>query len=74
MAEVRWFSFHNVKHLTASRLDACGVPLRTIKALLRHQATTMTSRYLDSLTQVYGKRSQFKKILGKFTCFLAITY
>jgi integrase len=48
-AEVKPFSFHCVRHLTASILDEKGIPLTTIQAILRHKSATTTSRYLHSL-------------------------
>jgi integrase len=51
-AGVKKFSFHSIRHLTASWLDSKGVPLRTIQAILRHKAATTTNRYLHELRGV----------------------
>lgn len=52
VAGVPKFSFHCIRHLTASWLDAHGVPLRKIQAILRHKSTTTTDRYLHELKGV----------------------
>ena len=62
MAGVRRFSFHSVRHLTASWLDACGVPLRTIQAILRHQSATTTDRYLHELR---GAQADLDQVFGE---------
>lgn len=43
------FGFHGIRHLSASMLDAAGVELSTIQAILRHKSATTTARYLHSL-------------------------
>jgi len=49
-AGVPVFSFHQIRHLTASWLDAHNVPLTTIQSILRHKSATTTARYLHELT------------------------
>lgn len=51
-AGVPRFSFHGIRHLTASWLDAHNVPLTTIQAVLRHKSATTTARYLHELRGV----------------------
>lgn len=46
---VQEFGFHGIRHLTASMLDAAGVELATIQAILRHKSATTTAKYLHSL-------------------------
>lgn len=48
-ADVRLFTFHALRHFTASFLDDAGTPLTAIKDLLGHQRTTTTDLYLQSL-------------------------
>ena len=49
-AGVKEFSFHAIRHLTASILLAAGVDLATIQLILRHRSITTTARYVHSLT------------------------
>ena len=49
-AGVREFSFHAIRHLTASLLLKAGVDLATIQLILRHRSITTTARYIHSLT------------------------
>ena len=49
VAGVKAFSFHAIRHLTASMLDKAGVPLATIQLILRHKSVTTTARYIHSL-------------------------
>lgn len=49
LAGVRPFSYHAIRHLTASLLDKAGVPLATIQRILRHKSITTTARYVHSL-------------------------
>jgi integrase len=46
------FSFHAIRHLTASWLDAHNVPLTTIQGILRHKSSTTTAKYLHELRGV----------------------
>ena len=69
VAGVPKFTFHSIRHLTASWLDRNGVPLRTIQAVLRHKSATTTNRYLHELRgadvdldRVFGE--QEGKVLG----------
>jgi len=48
-AQVRLFTFHALRHFTASFLDDAGTPLTAIKDLLGHQRSTTTDLYLQSL-------------------------
>jgi integrase len=48
-AEVRLFTFHALRHFTASFLDDAGTPLTAIRDLLGHQRSTTTDLYLQSL-------------------------
>ena len=52
VARVPKFTFHSIRHLTASWLDAHNVPLTTIQAILRHKSATTTARYLHELRGV----------------------
>ena len=47
--KVPHFGFHSVRHLSASMLDAAGVGLTMIQAILRHKSATTTARYLHTL-------------------------
>lgn len=49
LAGVKQFSYHAIRHLSASLLDKVGVPLATIQRILRHQSITTTARYVHSL-------------------------
>jgi integrase len=48
-AKVRLFTFHALRHFTASFLDDAGTPLTAIRDLLGHQRSTTTDLYLQSL-------------------------
>lgn len=48
-AEVRLFTFHNLRHYGASRLADAGVPITDIQILLGHQRPTTTDIYLQSI-------------------------
>ena len=48
-AEVKYFSYHSLRHYGASKLDSARVPLTTIQALLGHSRATTTDFYLQSL-------------------------
>jgi integrase len=47
MAGVKRFTFHAIRHLTASWLDAHNIPLPT-----RHKSATTTARYQPELRGV----------------------
>ncbi len=47
---VKQFSFHAIRHLTASILLKAGVDLATIQLILRHRSITTTARYVHSLS------------------------
>lgn len=49
VAGVKHFTFHAIRHLTASMLDKAGLELAVIQAILRHKSATTTARYLHSL-------------------------
>lgn len=51
-AGVRYFSFHCIRHLSASMMHKAGVPLPTIQAILRHARATTTDRYLRDLVGI----------------------
>ena len=62
-ADVKTFRFHAIRHLTASWLDAHGIPLTTIQRILRHRNPHTTARYLHelrgvqiSLDEVFSKK------------------
>lgn len=48
-AEVKYFGWHGIRHLTASILYRAGVPMAQIQLILRHKSPTTTNRYLQSL-------------------------
>lgn len=56
------FSFHAIRHLTASWLDAHNVPLTTIQGILRHKSATTTARYLHELR---GVRVDLDTVFGE---------
>jgi len=45
----RFRDFHALRHTTGSWLAACGVPLTTIREIMRHGSLAVTSRYAHSL-------------------------
>jgi Site-specific recombinase XerD len=49
IAGVKHFTFHAIRHLTASMLDKAGIELTVIQAILRHKSATTTARYLHAL-------------------------
>ncbi len=53
-AGVKKFTYHCIRHLSASMLAEAGVPLVVIQQILRHKSISTTSRYVHSLlgTQV----------------------
>jgi len=71
LAGVKRFSFHCIRHLTASWLDDNNVPLKKIQAILRHKSTTTTDRYLHELQgadtdldTVFGKQEKNGKVIS----------
>lgn len=60
-AGVRRFSYHAIRHLTASMLDGAGVALSVIQAILRHKSAVTTSHYLASLR---GVRASLDGVFG----------
>ncbi len=48
-AKVKLFTFHALRHFTASYLDSKGTALTTIRDMLGHQRTSTTDYYLQSL-------------------------
>jgi len=62
VAEVRYFSLHAIRHLTASILDKAGMDLSTIQAILRHKSATTTARYMHSLR---GVRAALDDVFGQ---------
>ncbi len=64
VAGVNRFTFHCLRHFTASLLNHAGVPITDIQAILGHERTTTTDRYLRSLD---GSSSiAIKKMEGLF--------
>jgi len=49
-AEVKYFSFHCLRHWGANRLDKEGVPLTDIQKLLGHERASTTDLYLRGLS------------------------
>lgn len=48
-AEVKYFHYHAIRHLTASILYHEGTPANVVQTILRHKNATTTERYLHSL-------------------------
>jgi len=48
-ANVRLFTYHGIRHFTASYLDNQNTPLTTIQKLLGHERATTTDGYLQEL-------------------------
>lgn len=44
-AELRWVSWHVMRHTFASHLAMCGVPLKAVQELMGHATIEMTMRY-----------------------------
>lgn len=59
--KVHYFSFHAIRHLSASMMDRAGVPLTTIQAILRHKSATTTDRYLHALR---GAKANLNGVFG----------
>ena len=51
-AGVAKFSYHALRHHTASALDQAGVPITSIQAILGHEKATTTDQYLHELGKV----------------------
>lgn len=61
-AGVKHFTFHGIRHLTASILAQQGIDIPTIQAILRHKNSMTTTRYIhrlgitkNVLEDVFGK-------------------
>lgn len=50
-ANVKYFDFHAIRHLSASTLAGLGVPIINIQLILRHKLISTTDRYIRSLKQ-----------------------
>jgi len=50
-ARVPAFSFHSLRHCTASYLVQCGIPIYTVAGILGHRTLAMTARYAHLQTQ-----------------------
>ncbi len=61
-AGVKEFTYHCLRHFTASTLDAEGAPLTDIQAILGHERATTTDNYLQSLRG--GAAKSIKKMEG----------
>lgn len=48
-ADVKYFRFHPLRHLTASMLDDLGIPIGVIQRILGHENRKTTERYLHSI-------------------------
>jgi len=48
-AEVKYFRYHALRHLTASILDDLGVPIGVIQRILGHKNRSTTEIYLHSI-------------------------
>jgi len=48
-ANVKYFRYHALRHLTASILDQLGIPIGTIQRILGHQNRRTTEIYLHSI-------------------------
>ena len=62
LAGVRKFDRHSIRHLSASILDAAGVELTVIQAILRHKSAMTTARYLH---QLRGVRNVLNDVFSK---------
>lgn len=49
LANVKYFTFHAIRHLSAGILYTSGYPMSTIQRILRHQSPNVTERYLRRL-------------------------
>lgn len=47
--DVRYFSFHALRHAGASLLDSAKVPIGTIQKVLGHENRTTTKIYLNGI-------------------------
>ena len=54
-ADVKYFGFHAIRHLTAVQLYEQKVPVKDIQLILRHRSATTTDRYLKSLGLIQEK-------------------
>lgn len=65
LAGVPRFTFHCLRHFTASLLNHEGAPITDIQAILGHERTTTTDHYLKSLAGSSSKT--IRKMEGLFT-------
>jgi integrase len=64
-AQVKYFDFHSIRHLTAVTLYKAGVSLSDIQVILRHEKATTTDAYLKSLMEIEeGGREALESLPG----------
>ena len=59
-ANVKYFRFHPLRHLTASIIDDLGVPLGVIQRILGHENRKTTEGYLHSVGE--AERNAMRKL------------
>lgn len=61
-ADVKYFRYHALRHMTASILDDLGVPIGAIQRILGHQNRQTTEIYLHSIGE--AERAAMNKLEG----------
>lgn len=68
-ADVKYFGFHAIRHLTATILACSGLDIPSIQAVLRHKNPNTTAKYIkslgvqpDKLDAVFSKRRGAKVV------------